>query len=227
VTVIGRRAATVTAVTEIDSSVEKPESEHDGPVVERLLLFTDAVVAIAITLLALELPVPKGGTNAELWHAAVEARPEYEAFLISFVVIWAHWSAHRKVLRDLRGLDRALSALNGLWLLMVVLIPFATKILGGDGAFQLRFGFYALIETVTSLLFLLMVWHVRRAGLAAEGTPPERFTVAMLRSGTIAACFAVSIPVAFAGDWAYLCWVAAVVVTRLTTRVKQPQVQPA
>ncbi|MCO6003538.1 TMEM175 family protein [Actinoallomurus purpureus] len=213
-------------MTAIESSVEKPESEHEGPVVERMMLFTDAVVAIAITLLALELPVPKGGTNAELWHAALEARPEYKAFLISFVVIWAHWSAHRKVFRGLRCLDRILSALNGLWLLMVVLIPFATKILAGDGAFQLRFGFYALIETVTSLLFLLMAWHVRRAGLAAQGTPPERFTDAMLRSGAIAACFAVSIPVAFAGDWAYLCWIATVAVTRLATRVTQRQVQP-
>ncbi|MEV0403117.1 TMEM175 family protein [Actinoallomurus sp. NPDC050550] len=211
----------------IESSVEKPESEHEGPVVERMMLFTDAVVAIAITLLALELPVPKGGTNSELWHSAVEARPEYKAFLISFVVIWAHWSAHRNVFRGLRALDRTLGSLNGLWLLMVVLIPFATKVIAGDGAFQLRFGFYALLETVTSLLFLLMAWHVRRAGLATEGTPPERFTDAMLHSGAIAACFAVSIPVAFAGGWAYLCWVAAAVVTRLATRVTRRQVQPA
>jgi hypothetical protein len=71
-----------------------------------------------------------------------------------------------------------------------------------------------------------MSWHVRRAGLAAEGTPPGRFTDAMLRSGAIAVCFAVSIPVAYAGGWAYLCWAAAAVATRLARRATR-RVQPA
>lgn len=50
---------------------------------ERQQLFVDAVIAIAITLLALELPVPRGATNGEMLRAAWAARLEYIAFGIS------------------------------------------------------------------------------------------------------------------------------------------------
>jgi uncharacterized membrane protein len=186
------------------------------------MLFTDAVVAIAITLLALELPAPEGDTNTALWHSVTHARPEYQSFLISFLVIWAHWSGHRHVFRSVSGLDRVLSALNAMWLLTVVIIPFATKVLAGDGGFQLRFGFYALVQTLTSVLFGLMAWYARRAGLYAEGTPPRHATRTLVRSGIVAVCFAVSIPVALVSHWAYLCWLAVPCITSLVMRRSRP-----
>jgi uncharacterized membrane protein len=175
---------------------------------ERQLLFTDAVVAIAITLLALELPVPEGVTNGEFWHQAWAGRNEYQSFLISFVVIWAHWSGHRRMFRSVAVFDRTLSSLNGLWLLMIVIIPFATKVIGGDGALQARFGLYAAIQTLTCVIFVLMAWRVKHARLYREGVPPARFDRSMLRSGILAIGFAVSIPVSFVTGWAYVCWVA-------------------
>lgn len=59
---------------------------------DRLIFFTDAVVAIAITLLALELPVPSGRNVSEFWRSVREHHDEYLAFLISFFVISASWS---------------------------------------------------------------------------------------------------------------------------------------
>ncbi|MFD3456378.1 TMEM175 family protein [Streptomyces sp. NPDC058691] len=194
------------------------EETHPTPAAERMLLFTDAVVAIAITLLALELPLPQGHTNSELWHSATEDRRDYQAFLISFAVVWAHWSSHRRMFRAVRRLDGVLSGINGLWLLMVVLIPFAMKVLAPDGAFQARFGFFAVIQTLAALLFGLMAWHIPRAGLAGAGAPPGIFSDALERSIAIAACFAVSVPVSLTGDWAYLCWGAAPIATRLVSR---------
>ncbi|MFJ5213745.1 TMEM175 family protein [Streptomyces sp. NPDC088354] len=194
------------------------EETRPTPAAERILLFTDAVVAIAITLLALELPLPHGQTNSELWHSAGEGRSEYQSFLISFAVVWAHWSSHRGIFRAVRGFDSVLSALNGLWLLMVVLIPFAMKVLAADGAFQARFGFFAVIQTIAALLFALMARHIPRAGLAGPGVPPGTFPLSVAKSIAIAACFAVSVPVSLTGEWAYLCWGAAPFATRLVAR---------
>lgn len=67
--------------------------------VERLTFFADAVVAIAITLLALDLPVPTGSTNGDLWRSLRENFSDYLAFAISFVVIAARWNAHHRIFR--------------------------------------------------------------------------------------------------------------------------------
>ncbi len=56
----------------------------DATGAERLNFFSDAVVAIAITLLALDLHVPTGKSSADLWHDAARNADGYVAFLISF-----------------------------------------------------------------------------------------------------------------------------------------------
>jgi uncharacterized membrane protein len=211
----------VAAVSD-ETPLQQAENEGVALATERIMLFTDAVVAIAITLLALELPVPEGNTNADLLKAAAAGRPQYTAFLISFVVIWGYWSGHRQLFQHVSRFDRLLAALNGLWLLMLVVTPFATKVIGGDGAFQARFGFYALVQTLASLILLAMAWHIRRAQLYREGTPPGRLSRSMIRPGVVAAAFAVSIPIAFATHWAYLCWVAVPFLSRLATLRARP-----
>src|SRR5436309_15182987 len=72
---------------------------------ERLTFFADAVIAIAITLLALELPRPEGDTNAQLLHSAYEHRPGYRAFVISLLVVGAPWSAPHRGLRSVSARD--------------------------------------------------------------------------------------------------------------------------
>ena len=92
---------------------------------DRLIAFSDAVVAIAITLLALELPVPTRHTVAELWSSVGQSDGHYAASLISFAVIAATWSHHHDVFRYAERFDARMRSLNMIWLLMIVLIPFA------------------------------------------------------------------------------------------------------
>ncbi|PWU46057.1 DUF1211 domain-containing protein [Micromonospora globispora] len=186
---------------------------------ERLTFFADAVIAIAITLLALELPMPAGTTNAELLHSVAEHRGEYIAFVISFVVIGAHWDGHHRVFRYVTSLGGRLSRLSMYWLLMQVVTPFATKVLTGDGAFQVRFGFYAAVQAAAGLLFLLMVREIRRNHLYRLGTPPGMFTNAIVRTGVLAGAFLVSIPMSFFTAYSYLCWIAMPVVTAIVMRI--------
>ena len=208
-----------------DTETHTPAADHPVPkhqVVsgERTIVFTDAVVAIAITLLALDLPLPGGTTSAELWHSALEHSAEYRSFLISFLVIWALWSAHRQLFSHVSGgVDKWLSWLNGMWLLTIIVNPFATKVLSPtDDAFPVRFGFYALIICLSSLLFLLMNLRIRRAGLIRPGTPPGLLRDMATRSIVLVSCFAISIPVAVFTQLAYVCWLAAPVILNVMER---------
>jgi len=60
---------------------------------ERLTFFSDAVVAIAMTLLAIDLPVPGGSTVSVFWTSVEHDEGHYATFLVSFVVIAAAWRA--------------------------------------------------------------------------------------------------------------------------------------
>lgn len=174
---------------------------------ERQTLFSDAVIAIAITLLALELPTPEGTTNSELWHSAVADHAEYLAFLLSFLVIWAHWAGHHRVFRYIQGFDTRLGTLNSIWLFLQVITPFATKVISGDGAFQARFGFYALIQAVSSIVFAAMIVHIRSAGLYKRATPTEVFAGGVTRSWILATGFLVSIPLSFVTHYSWVAWI--------------------
>jgi uncharacterized membrane protein len=204
---------------DVSTDQEPPSRERELPSVDqdmevrtvsadRLTFFGDAVVAIALTLLALELPVPEGSTNSELWHSATSHRESYLVFMISFVVIAAHWRSHHRVFRYVTATNSRLTALTMYWLLMLVITPFATDVIGGHGAFQARFAFYAGVQFAACLLFILMVREVRRDDLYRVGTPPERFSRTIRRLGMVALGFLVSIPVSLVTGWAYLCWIA-------------------
>jgi uncharacterized membrane protein len=194
----------------------KPGSHQTGPVIEfsteRLIFFSDAVVAIAITLLAFELPLPlpnatNSATNGQLLTSLHGKGTAYLAFLIGFVVIAGHWRSHHQLFRAVTRLDPLIIALNMTWLLLVVITPYATRVLAGNGAFAIRFTFYAAIQIATWLCFLLMIRQMGRLRLLPAETRSE--PTGDSRVITVAALFLVSIPLSFVTHWAYLCWIAA------------------
>jgi uncharacterized membrane protein len=102
---------------------------------ERLVNFTDAVVAIALTLLILPL-VEVAGEIAEneepVGQVLQEHRNAILSFLISFLVIWFLWMSHHQTLEHFRAYDEGLMWLHMLWLLTLVTLPFSTQLLGTD-----------------------------------------------------------------------------------------------
>jgi uncharacterized membrane protein len=144
--------------------------EAESRAADRLNLFSDAVVAIAITLLAIELPVPEGGTVPRFWESVRHNGSHDAAFLISFFVIAAAWRDHHDIFRYVTRVDSRLRMLNFGWLLMIVLNPFATRLLTTPGhdtlqVHALRFGFYALLQVLASAAMFAMLAH----GLAPAG----------------------------------------------------------
>lgn len=192
---------------------QEPDSvpEYEARATDRLLLFSDAVVAIAITLLALELPVPTGNSVHLLWVSARHEDGHYLAFLISFLVISVAWSHHHDVFRFVRRIDPKLRQLNMGWLLMIILTPFATKLLTSSGVNTLgthaiRFGFYALLEVLTTGLLLAMVRRMRSHRLLDVAAPADVTDVDWQSYGIMLG-FGLSIPVFFATESAWVLWV--------------------
>src|SRR5437660_3585750 len=89
--------------------------------------FSDGVLAIAITLLVLDLRVPdaKGG----LWHALVRQWPSYASYVVSFLIIGIIWINHHAVFQQIARTDRTLLLLNLVLLMTVAFIPFPTAVL--------------------------------------------------------------------------------------------------
>jgi uncharacterized membrane protein len=207
--------ATLTDEHQTNKPDEDPEVEASGA--ERVVFFSDAVVAIAITLLALALPVPAGTdsmTNGQLLHALGQHWPDYLAFLISFVVIGNHWAMHRRVFRYVNKMDSRVSALNMVWLLMIILIPFASQLLAGNGGFGVRFTGYALIQVIASTTLFFMARRLVGEDLVRASAPDSVLHPDHAPTIGAIAAFLASIPVSFFTHWSFALWVAVPGVTR-------------
>jgi len=131
-------------------SMELLEDKNDERdyTLERLIMLSDGVFAIAITLLALELRPPHEWDHTLrslgllMWRQGL-------AFLISFIIIAGFWIAHRKMFGRFRSADLGLTVLNMVMLCMITLVPVANNIAfeGGPsgGGFVLYWAIFTLL----------------------------------------------------------------------------------
>lgn len=114
-----------------------PHVYEDKVGLERIMFFSDAVMAIAITLLALEIRLPGEGVanlnDSELLHALLGIMNQYLGYIVSFLVIGMYWISHHNNFRLINRYDRHLMTINLLFLLVVAFIPFPTRILSENG----------------------------------------------------------------------------------------------
>jgi uncharacterized membrane protein len=206
-----RRGVERSATAELPwGRVTDRQLDPDSRAVDRLTLFSDAVVAIAITLLAIDLPIPTGGTVAEFWSSVQQNAGHYAAFSISFLAIAAAWAHHGDIFRYLISMDPRLRTLNTVWLLTIVLNPFATRLLTSHGhetiaVHAFRFGFYSLLEAATSASLLAVLHHMRGTG-EAPALPPKVASGTTWGSAGLIIGFGLSIPVFFATTYAWALW---------------------
>lgn len=130
---------------------------------DRLVLFTDAVVAIAITLLILPLVDVVKESKAEDFTAVevvTRHKPEISTFLLSFVVIANFWLGHHRMFEHVRAYTTGLTRLNLLWLLAIVFLPFPTEITGAYDSDRFTAGLYTGTILVLSLCQSGLVWMI-------------------------------------------------------------------
>ena len=134
-------------------------SENKKFQLERIGLFSDAVFAIAITLLIIELKIPEveNETASQFLHSFMSITNRYIGFLFSFIFIGMYWVMHHKIFYHLKDFDKKLINLNLAMLLFIVIIPFSTSISFEHMTFpDYPFMFYALNHiAISSTIFLL------------------------------------------------------------------------
>jgi uncharacterized membrane protein len=160
--------------------------------------FSDAVFAIAITILVLDIRVPDGLSPAELPAQVLTLSPKYLSYVISFLVLAVYWQAHHRVFRPIRGYDGTLVWLNFLFLMAVAFLPFPTSLLGEYSREQVSVVIYATNAAVASLLLSAISWYVASGHrLVAPDLDVEEVRLRRLQGLAVPVVFLASIGVSF------------------------------
>ena len=167
----------------------------------RLVFFSDAVMAIAITLLAVNIRVPQLAppvSASQLGSSLGAMLPQALSFLISFIVIGVYWMAHHRYFGYIKRYDARLMWLNLLFLLFIVVLPFFSTLLGSYGSLPVAETLYALVIAGIGLSMLAM-WayasHDHR--LVDEKLDPGFIRGTFPLAVATPVIFLASIPVAF------------------------------
>ncbi len=196
--------------------------EHDAFAMERLVLFSDAVFAILITLLALDVRLPEHAEGVPLATLILEAWPKLLSYVISFLVVATLWRAHLRRFRYLVAIDSALVIGNALQLLLIGLIPFSTSVLNGH--------FSALAVTIYAGNIIAVVVAAALTWRHAYGRPAlvsPRLTAAVRRADdrrtvVTLVVFGGSIAIAWLDPlWATLSWILLLPANRLLARLEE------
>ena len=133
---------------------------------ERLVFFSDAVFAIGITLLVLDLKLPLDA------HGEVDLdrlAPKLLGFVISFMVTGLYWLAHHRLFETLRDQDGLLRGVNLIYLACVVFLAFPSSVVTEHPTATWAVIFYALSVAATGLMHVVLVLVARRPALIRAG----------------------------------------------------------
>jgi uncharacterized membrane protein len=151
---------------------------------------SDAVIAVAITLLALDLRVPEPNAPGTLAHRLGQQWPNYAAFVISFLTIGIIWINHHATLRRLRSVDHTILILNLLLLLTICILPFSTALIAeylrADSGQHLAAAVYGGSFVLLSSAFFALQRHllVTKAHLLREDVTTEARRALRRRNAT-------------------------------------------
>lgn len=195
----------------ISKKFARNEQLNDKAGLERLIFFSDAVFAIAITLLALEIQLPVDATsltNQQLFVSLMSIWPKYLSFFISFMVIGNFWIAHHRRYRFITRYDTRLLLLNLLVLMSIAFIPFPTAVLSENGNRTATI-FYSLSIATTGLLSALLWWYASlKNRLLEESFDSSTARRNLLSILTVPTVFLISIGIAFIDpDLAKFSWI--------------------
>lgn len=191
-----------------------------GDSTERIEFFSDAVFAIAMTLLVLDIRVPEteSGTVVE---GLVDLAPEYLAYALSFVIIAINWMSHHRKFRVITGFTTNLIRLNLLLLLLVAFVPFPTALLSDRGTETASVVLYAAVLGCIALVQSGMWMYAHRAGLLADSVDEGIYRYVRGTGFINPAVFALSIVIALLGFpvAAMYSWLLMIPVSIITDRL--------
>ncbi len=170
-----------------------------GNSTDRTVFFSDAVFAIAMTLLVLDLEVPDDLPADRLGAALVEQLPNFFSFALSFAVIGSAWLNHHRKFSVIVRYDFRLQVLNLVLLFFVALLPLPTAVLSEYGGRSSPWPVVVYATVVACVYTMLnLVWaYAWRARLMAPAVDRGLYLYVLRAVLPVPVVFAASIPVAF------------------------------
>ena len=185
----------------------------DLPSVARLLTLSDNVVAIALTLLVLQLKVPASAqlanprSAADLAAELAKEADQLISYVVAFYVVAQFWLAHHRVFRHMAGHDEGLAWWNFAFLFTITAMPFTSSLLGQFGDNPLAVDIFAVNVLLATLATQATLIYGQRRDVM---TPPPDDTEARMRWARVTVVvFAVALSIGLA--WvntsaAKYCW---------------------
>lgn len=186
----------------------------DEPEFGRVVFFSDAVFAIALTLLALDLRVTdlRGDPDApsSMLAALDDLVPQLIAYGVGFLLLAKYWLAHHRFMSRVGAIDGRFMGLNLVYLGFVALLPFPTALIGEYESNPISGVAFALALATVSIMETVLLVHAHRAGLFIHPLAEARFRQEVLASTQPAIMFLVTIPIAFINPtYMLLSWLVA------------------
>lgn len=166
-----------------------------GP--ERLVTLVDGVFAIAITLLVLDLSVPRELDPAAYRRALGELLPDLGAYALSVAVLGSFWRDHRRIFQDVREIDGQVIGISIAGLGVAALVPFPTRLLAEYGAQSVSVAVYAGAVAALGACHLGVAAVLARRPWLRHDRPSDAATTLYLTdSATSVVVFLATVPLA-------------------------------
>ena len=179
-------------------SLTTDKHPKQGFMIERIAFFSDAVFAIAITLLVIEIKAPKiisGDSDHIVWEKFRERLPELFGLLVSFWLIASVWMRHHQLFKYIDKYDKKFIVIN-LWLLFtIILFPFSTSFLFNSifegGVTKLQVFLYLGLPLISNFIVYCMFRLVNRKHL--DGVADREFKRAVLSQEGLLTAFSLAL----------------------------------
>lgn len=185
---------------------------------ERFINFSDAVIAIAVTLLVLPLVEHATKSNIDSYKEFVSSFGNLLfIFLLSFVVICRYWEVHHDLFNTLKSFSVPLFWLNAAWLASIALIPFTSELIGNHGNSAFITSLYIGSLMVTSYIGVAIQWEIVRSPTLQKPSAAKSLnnTYGLASATAMTLALIVSILLPQVGVWALLLLVPANYVSRV------------
>lgn len=178
----------------------------------RIVAFTDGVMAVAITLLVLNLEVPDVRPG-ELDEALRQLDGSFLAYVLTFALVGRFWVIHHNLFETLERFDGPMMVLNLIFLMLIALMPFGMDLVDSYPDTSIAIATFAVILSLTSLTHWAMTFHSLRSEFVDARRVGDRRLRRSAEALGIPAVFLASVPVAFVSPLAAeLMWAATIAV---------------
>ena len=160
----------------VHEPLQKRIERHDY---DRLLMLSDGVFAIAITLLALDLQLPQHWDGSWEGLMSVTGRPLL-GYLFGFGLVGVFWFMHRRMFARLEQVDRVITILNLLLLGLVGLTPFVARMIAEAGPNRALPFYFVAVSSVLASIALMRGWAVMRSGLLHAEVDRRRWRIEVI-----------------------------------------------